>query len=454
MPTEARREPAHRRDNSSLASRLVLLFALGSALILAGVGYAMYHALGMRLVANEDAEVTGKARAVEEILSQIDSVAALEAQIDRIRGISIGHPHLNIGLQLDGRWLIELPPKVKDTGRKFVMHQVKRTLPGTQNAVVDVTLAIETTETQELLRDHALVAAAVATVGTLASALLAWFIVRAGLAPLAELAARAEEITAQRLRARLDLRDAPREVYGLADSINRMLQRLEESFQALEEFSADIAHELRTPLNNLLLQTQVTLGRPRSADEYREALHSNLDELERMQRMVADMLFLARADRGMLEVGGQEIELGVEALMAADYFEAAAAEREQSIEVEGTATIHADRSLLRRALNNLLSNAVRYSPRGSRIGVAIQRDPQFVIVTVTNPSETIPAQELERLFKRFTRRDTSRGRDGEGSGLGLAIVDSIMKLQGGTLKAESANGIVRFSLRFPASSPA
>ena len=130
---------------------------------------------------------------------------------------------------------------------------------------VDVLLAVETTATHELLRRHAILAALFAAFGTLLSALLGWFAVRRGLAPVAQLAARAEEVTAQRLDDRLDLSDAPRELNSLADSINRMLRRLEESFGTLEQFSADIAHELRTPLNNLLLQTQVTLSRKRTA---------------------------------------------------------------------------------------------------------------------------------------------------------------------------------------------
>jgi len=417
--------------------------------ILSGVGYALYHALKMRVEANEVAELTGKTAAVERLLGEVDSLVALEAGLGRFRDVSVGHPRLFVGVTAGGRWLLPLPEGVGVEGRRnWLVHRVSRDLR--DGVPAEVVLAIETTETRSLLSDHALIAAAVALAGTLASAVLAWLVVRRGLAPLAELRARAEQVTARRLGARLDVEDAPREVHGLADSINRMLERLEESFRALEQFSADIAHELRTPLNNLLLQTQVTLSRPRGTEEYREALHSNLEELERLQHMVADMLFLARADRGMIELTAEEIALRPEIEGVSEYFEAAAAERSQVISVRGDGSLNADRSLLRRALNNLLSNAVRYSPRGAAIDVAIESDGRECRVSVANPAEAISPDELRRLFKRFARRDDSRGREVEGAGLGLAIVDSIMNLQGGSLRASSEGGLVRFVLAFPA----
>ena len=436
-----------RAGATSLASRLVLLFALGSAVILAGVGYALYHALKMRVDANEVAELTGKAAAVERLLADIRTLPQLREELERFRDVSVGHPHLSVGISAGAESLLALPPQVGQQGKRtWLLHRVGRQLQG--GVAVEAVLAIETTETRQLLREHALIAAFVALAGTLASTLLAWVVVRRGLAPLSQLAARAEQVTAPKLGARLSLHDAPREVHGLADSINRMLERLEESFRALEQFSADIAHELRTPINNLLLQTQVTLSRPRDPADYREALHSNLEELERLQRMVSDMLFLARADRGMIELAAEEIALRPEIEGVSEYFEAAAAERGQSITIRGEGRLEGDRSLLRRALNNLLSNAVRYSPRGAGIEVEIDAAGASR-VTVSNPSDPLGDDELRRLFQRFTRRDDSRARAIEGAGLGLAIVDSIMKLQGGALRARTEDGRVFFSLDFP-----
>ena len=456
-----------RKPGVSLVVRLVLLFAVGSAFIMAGAGYSLYHALRMRLEANDVAEVTGKTEVVQHLLRDATSRDAFEARLPRLRDITVGHPQLSIGVISEGRWLVPLSdpalskladritggaPQIADfdaEGRSWVVHRIRHAWSRGTAGEAQVVLAVETTETHSLLKDHAIVAWLVALVGTLASTVLAWFVANRGLRPLAQVAARAEEVTASRLGARLDLEHAPRELHGLAESINGMLQRLEESFSALEQFSADIAHELRTPLNNLLLQTQVTLSRTRTADDYRDALHSNLEELERLQRMISDMLFLARADRGMIRLDEEEFLLAPEIESVAEYFEAAAAERGQRISRQGEGKLRADRMLFRRVLNNLLSNAVRYSPAGSNIVVKVDRAANECRVAVSNPG-SVPESELRRLFARFARRESSRGREVEGAGLGLAIVESIMKLQRGTLEVSSDASVVSFELRFPA----
>lgn len=460
-----------RWSRDSLAARLVLLFVGGSALIMAAAGYSLYHALRMQLEGRDFAEITGKTQVVEHVLAEFPTREAFERNLARIHDISVGHPHLSIAVREGDRWLVPFAdpalsrlaaregssaaaplPELRSGGRSWLMHRVEHSWPG--GGTVEVVIATETTETHDLLHAHALIAALVASLGTCASALLAWFVARRGLAPLEQLGTRAEEVTAQRLGARLSVRDAPLEVRGLADSINGMLDRLEASFRTLEQFSADIAHELRTPLNNLLVQTQVTLGRPRSAEEYQDALLSNLEELERLQRMVSEMLFLARADRGMIELKLEDVDLRAEAASVADYFEAAAAEGRRTIAIGGEGRVLCDRSLARRAITNLLSNAVRYSPEAARIEVAVAAGSGEATVAVTNPGGDIGQAELERLFARFARRTESRARGPEGTGLGLAIVDSIMKLQGGSLEASSGSGVVTFVLRFARRAPA
>lgn len=452
----------------SIAARLVILFMLGSGVIMAGVGYTLYHALRMQLEAKELAEVTGKTEVIEFLFRELESPAAFLANLQRFRDVSVGHPHLSIGIRSRDGWLVtpdarvaraaedaarspRLPyAEVPIDGRTWWLRSVPHSWRGNESLDAVAVLAIDATETRQLLAEHAAVATLVALVGTLLSGLLGWFVAQRALAPIANVATRAGQVTAQRLGARLDLHDAPKEVHGLGESINLMLERLEESFRTLEQFSADIAHELRTPLNNLLLQTQVTLSRPRSEAEYQEALHSNLVELERLQRMVADMLFLARADRGMLELAVEDVELAEEARSVTEYFEAAAAERSQSIRIEGGAVVRGDRLMIRRALTNLLSNAVRYSPPGSAIEVNARSDDRGAFVEVSNPGVAMSEQELKRLFARFARRDDSRGREVEGVGLGLAIVDSIMKLHRGRIEAESPQDQIAFRLRFPA----
>ena len=434
---------------TSIAARLVLLFVAGSSLIMAGVGYTHYHALREQLYAKELAEVVGKTEVIEHLFGELETPREFLANVQRFRDISVGHPHLSIGLRSKGVWLLKpADERVASAAQAAVdapqwpyaeallgertwwLRSIEHSWRGAESLDVTAVLAIDVTETRQLLRDHAAIAALVALVGTVLSALLGWLVAQRGLAPIAQVAARAEQVTAQRLGARLDLKDAPREVQGLGESINRMLERLEESFRTLEQFSADIAHELRTPLNNLLLQTQVTLSRPRAVVEYQETLHSNLVELERMQRMVADMLFLARADRGMLELAVEEIELGPEAASVTEYFEAAASERDQPIRIRGSAAVKGDRLMIRRAITNLLSNAVRYSPPGTPIDVETGRDRNGPYVAVSN--------------------EAARSSAAEGTGLGLAIVDSIMKLHRGRLETENTPHRVVFRLRFGA----
>ena len=455
---------------SSLAIRLVALFCCGSALIMAAVGYTLYHALRVQVEARDLAEVTGKTEVIEHLLREIGSPEQLEANLQRFRDIPIGHPHLSIGVRVGEDWLLRprdeiLPVAIRvASGAEASSSSIVKAPMGENSwwlrrihyqwstpsaGTVDVVLAVDVTDSQHLLQGHAVAALLVAGLGTALSGLLALFVARRGLAPIAEVAARAERVTAQRLGTALAVEDAPAEIRGLVESINHMLGRLNDSFSALEQFSADIAHELRTPINNLLLQTQVILSRPREAEEYRETLLSNLEELQRLHRMVSDMLFLARADRGMLPLTRETVDLAQEAANVAEYFEPAASEKSQDIAITGQATAPGDRLMIRRALTNLLSNAVRYAPSGRTIEVSIESRPDAAVVAVTNPCTPIPEDELPRLFARFARRDETRGEETEGAGLGLAIVDSIMRLHRGAAEAKSGDFGMRFTLRFP-----
>lgn len=455
---------------SSLAIRLVALFCCGSALIMAAVGYTLYHALRVQVEARDLAEVTGKTEVIEHLLREIDSPEHLAANLQRFRDIPIGHPHLSIGVRIGGDWLLKprdeiLPVAVRvASGDQASSSSIVKAQMGENSwwlrrihyqwsqpsaGAVDVVLAVDVTDSQHLLKGHAAAAALVAGLGTLLSGVLALFVARRGLAPIAQVAARAEKVTAQRLGTALAVEDAPAEIRGLVESINHMLGRLNDSFSALEQFSADIAHELRTPINNLLLQTQVTLSRPREAEEYRETLLSILEELQRLHRMVSDMLFLARADRGMVPLALETVDLAQEAANVAEYFEPAASEKSQDIAITGQAAAPGDRLMIRRALTNLLSNAVRHTPAGRTIEVSIESRPDAAVVAVTNPCTPIPGDELSRLFARFARRHDKRDDDAEGAGLGLAIVDSIMRLHRGAAEAKSGDFGMRFTLRFP-----
>jgi two-component system heavy metal sensor histidine kinase CusS len=199
--------------------------------------------------------------------------------------------------------------------------------------------------------------------GTLATGLLGWFAARRGLAPLREMKQRATEVSAQRLDQRLPVDAVPVELAELAESLNDMLARLEESFKRLSDFSSDLAHELRTPVSNLMTQTQVALSKTRSSAEYREVLESNCEEFERLSRMISDMLFLAKSENGLIVPGQETFDLADEVTALFDFYGALAEENGVTLRLEGSGQVTGDRLMLRRAIGNLLSNALRYTPR-------------------------------------------------------------------------------------------
>jgi two-component system heavy metal sensor histidine kinase CusS len=282
--------------------------------------------------------------------------------------------------------------------------------------------------------------------------LAAWYGIHQAHAPLRRLSDRMGDIQADRLHVRFDPASVPSELQGLVISFNHMIGRLEDSFTRLSHFSADIAHELRTPLTNLITQTQVGLGKARASEEYRELLYSNLEEQERLAKMVNDMLWLAKSDHGLLKPLQTPLDLAREVHALFDFFEALAEEKRISLTLEGQApTILGDRAMLRQAISNLLSNAIRYTPSGQTVLVRLVRlSDRRVSLSVLNPGPEIPSEHLPNIFDRFYRADPSRTRQSEGAGLGLAIVRSIVEVHGGQAEAASSPTRTTFTLYFPA----
>ena len=275
-----------------------------------------------------------------------------------------------------------------------------------------------------------------------------WLAVHQGHAPIRRISQQINRINSEQLHLRLDSTGVPAELAPMATAFNEMIDRLEDGFRRLSNFSGDIAHELRTPITNLTTQTQVALSRARTAQEYREILYSNLEEYERMAKMIGNMLFLAKADNGLIEPERSVVPLMAELRELADFFEAWCEERQVTIIVSGdqAATAAADKAMLRRALSNLLSNAIRHTPKGGAILADVHNNAGAVRISITNPGPTIAPEHLTHLFERFYRPDASRHRNGEGAGLGLAIVKSIVQAHGGQVSASSDNGVTRFEV--------
>jgi two-component system heavy metal sensor histidine kinase CusS len=202
----------------------------------------------------------------------------------------------------------------------------------------------------------------------------------------------------------------------------------------------------------LITQTQVTLSHPRQGEDYKELLYSSLEELERMAKMIGDMLWLAKSDNQQLKLNIVPTNLQHEISELIDFFSPIAQEKHISIELDGNGiTLPADRELLRRAVSNLLSNAIRYSPENSVINIRMAQGEQanFASISVSNTGKNIPVEHQARIFDRFYRAEAARERHSDGTGLGLAIVKSIIKQHCGKVSVTSKNNLTTFTIQLP-----
>lgn len=283
------------------------------------------------------------------------------------------------------------------------------------------------------------------------TALLGYVLLRRGLRPLRRMTAHAADITPARLHTRLDGADTPVELQPLSDALNAMLERLDDGYQRLTQFSADLAHEIRTPVGSLMGHCQVALRQTRSVEDYQVLLASNLEELERISRLIESILFLARADEAQSAIERQPLSLQDELQRVAGYFEGLAEERQLLITTMGEGTLQADPSLLRRALSNLVANAIRYADENSEIRIRVNQRGKRWLIDVQNQGPPLAESALGKLFDRFYRGDASRHQSSDSNGLGLAIVAAIMHLHNGRVTvAQPVAGSICFTLEFPA----
>ncbi len=341
-------------------------------------------------------------------------------------------------------------------GRCFLMTSEAVARAGSGKAPWGIQAALDVSSEGELLAGYLDQTAGVLAVGVLLASLIGAWIAHRGLRPVADIARATERIQVERLHERIQTGEWPRELVALADAFDRMLERLQDAFERLSQFSADLAHELRTPINNLMGEAQVALSRTRTPREYVEVLGSALEEYERLSRMIESMLFLASADHaGLGSLKRDPLDARAQMLAVSDFYQALADEGQVVLSCEGQGTILADSSLLRRALGNLVSNAIGHTPRGGRVTLGFRDEIDgAAILSVTDTGIGIAPEHLAKLGDRFYRVDPSRASSHSGSGLGLAIVRSIMRLHGGTLAIESRPGKgTTATLRFPPDPP-
>ena len=458
----------------SLTARLTVGFV--ALLAAAHIGICIYldYALQTEFLGEDRRELGSQAQFVRHVVAERRSLREVQAD-PRLLEAKALHARLDFALRdAQGRmvessynagWLIDagasatpVSGRISDPLRTVVRDErvwrvllSEASLGDEPRTPVAVVVGVDVTEREDFARRYRSRLAIAAVVAVAAAALVGLPLVRTALAPLNLMARRAGAISAARLGERLPEDGVPPELQGLSAAFNQTLEHLEDSFRRLSQFSSDLAHDLRTPIGNLMGEAQVALRRARTAEEYQAVLASAVEEYERLNRMIEDMLFLARADNAQAALHRAALEVGAEVDRVAEYYEGLLAERGVALKLQGKAALWADPDLLRRALSNLVSNAIVHTPAGGEIEVALAQDEDgSVRIEVSNPGPGIPAQALPHVFDRFFRVDAARGGSENGSGLGLAIVQSIMRLHGGSATAYSVPGeCTTFVLDFP-----
>jgi two-component system, OmpR family, heavy metal sensor histidine kinase CusS len=346
-----------------------------------------------------------------------------------------------------------IPMKGRE-GRAFRVTSIAAPVgsPGSQTDTIQI--AIDISQKEELLARYRFWFWAILLATFAIFPLVGVQIARHGIRPVEEMATTARHISSTNLRERILPEGYPSELAFLAGTFNQMLDRLEESFERISRFSADIAHDLRTPVNNIRGEAEVVLARARSAEEYREVIESFLEEAVRLSDLIGDLLFLARTESPLTHLRRERIDVGELLGGVLEYYEASASD----VGVSLTSTLadepviaELDRTLVQRAVGNLVSNALANTPPGGEVVLGAKADCSTVRIQVSDTGVGIPAEALPRVFDRFFRVDSSRSQSSGGTGLGLAIVQSIALLHGGNVEISSQLGQgTRVTLHMPA----
>src|SRR6201993_2918695 len=441
----------------SIASQLVLLFTLAAALLLC-CDLAVFYLLVVRHALAEDNAVLG------------DKISALRADFHEsgpqlfakelnARQMGDRAPYWIRVLDSEGHILTEmpgmqrlLPPNVfpaVQTGTASIRNRKDYRTDGKLFSLVAVgedsgaqaytlQVAQDRSSDERVERNFAVLFVIVLSGSILASVLIAVVVTKRGLRPLGEMTQSLGRIGPTHLKERVIPADWPRELQPLAIAFDDMLERLDDSFTRLSQFSADLAHELRTPIANMMGEAQVALTRDRTVAEYRETIESTVGECERLSRIVDNLLFVARADSAREPVARKQFDARAAVEKIAAFYQAVADERHVTISCTGDGYMYADPNLFERALGNLLDNALRFTPKNGSIQITLSEHERDFEIAVSDNGCGIAPEHLPRVFDRFYRADSSRGSDG--AGLGLALVKSIVDLHGGSAAIHSEIG--------------
>jgi two-component system heavy metal sensor histidine kinase CusS len=457
----------------SIASQLVLLFTPAAALLLC-CGLGILYWIVVRHAFEEDRVVLAdKVFAIRADLRAGGGPRVLNDELKALRGGEHAAYWVRV-IDSTGRTVAETPEMnrwlpselfarspgpdgseshlvdYRTGGRLFSLVSSAEEADG-NHYVIQV--AQDRSEDEDFMMEFGFLVAGVLACGIFASAVIAVTVTKRGLRPLATMTRSLKRVGPHRLHERVPPAEWPRELQPVAIAFDDMLDRLEDSFTRLSQFSADLAHELRTPLANIRGEAEVALTRPRSPNEYQAVIESSVAECARLSGIIDNLLFLARAEaaEGQAQRSLFNGRAAIERIAA--YNEAIAEERRLVLTCEGEGEIYADPVLFGRAVSNVVDNAVRFTPNGGKIVIALAVNPNGAEIAVQDSGCGIAPEHIPRVFDRFYRVDPSRS--SEGTGLGLALVKSIADLHGGSLSVVSELGRrTVVTLKFPSQPPA
>ncbi|MBG6073804.1 MULTISPECIES: heavy metal sensor histidine kinase [unclassified Polaromonas] len=458
-------------SRNSLAMWIAMASALFGLILTGGAIVTGFYALSQQLDARAAQEIKGKRDLLLHVLSEMPSPEAIAQNQHRFGDLLIGHDDLHLALSdpTTGQPVMNFSSTAQQSvvaldvkaptdslicswssasGAQFIA--ARGTGWVANGKAVRYYLSLDRLHDRKLLSGFIRTTLIALPVLLLLVGLGAWLIARTSLSPLRRFHRLAASVGTQSLSQRVSSSGLPTELYELAQAFNSMLGRIDDGYQRLQAFSGELAHEMRTPVATLMGRTQVGLSKTRTEAELREVLEGNVEELERLTRLIADMLFIASAEHNGDILNREPVDLAREARQVVEYLSLLAEERGLTLEVSGAATIVGDRWLIQRALSNLVSNAIRHAQDNSQVDLLIAIDNDRVSVSVVNAGDGIAPDHLPHIFERFYRVDSARARLDGGTGLGLAIVRSIMSAHGGQVSAQSGlDGKTTFTLSFP-----
>lgn len=420
-----------------LSSWLAVLTFLGL-----GVVCSIVYVTSHRNFASKQAEeLRHKQNVVRHLVSEIATQDDLPGLRHKLDDFFVGHSDLELRLIQGDDTLVYATSARSRAQADLRRLEFDIPLPWSRTAVLRAELALDSSADRRLLMHLAWTLLLSALSGAVLVSAVGTWLIRRALLPVHDLARQAASLSPESVGKPLDGSAQAQELQPLVAQFNALLIRLDDAYQQLEGFNADVAHELRTPLATLIGETELALNRERSLSDLRDVLGSNLEDLHRLAGMVNDMLFLSRADRGEHPRRRPVSSLAELVTEVVEFHEASLQEAGVSAHVSGDGSGAFDAGLIRRALSNLLANATRFAERGTVLEVVIKPDGNDrVCLSVHNKGPVIPPEHLPRLFDRFYRVDRAREHGDHHHGLGLAIVAAIARMHGGAPFARSAAG--------------